>query len=157
MGGSHREAAEVVALERELERRRGLWWQELVRQTHRQWRRVGGAQALVRSRGEQRKEGAGGGRRLFKRLGGAGQRGEKGGVPCGRVAEGEGGEGAPGATVGSMGQPATAPDRQARAAALLCNKGERRDMADAVRARLTGGAGMSRGPSVSDGVREGEG
>jgi hypothetical protein len=39
MGGSHREAAEAVALGREPERRRGLRWWEPVRQTRRQWRR----------------------------------------------------------------------------------------------------------------------
>jgi hypothetical protein len=86
-------------------------------------------------------------------------RGKKGGGPCGRghVVEGEGGEGAPGTVVGSAGRPATAPGRRARAAALSHNRGERRGAADVVRARLTGGAGTSRGPIVSGGVREGEG
>jgi hypothetical protein len=73
----------------------------------------GGAQAQAWSRGERRKKGAGGGWWLFKCLGGAGQRGEKGWRPCGcgRVAEGERGEGAPGAVVGSAGWLATASDR----------------------------------------------
>jgi hypothetical protein len=86
-----------------------------------------------------------------------GQRGEKGGGPCerDRVVEGEGGEGAPGTAVGIVGRPVTTPGH--RAAALSHNRGERRGAADAVRARLTGGAGTSRGPSVSGGVREGEG
>jgi hypothetical protein len=72
------------------------------------------------------------------------------------VAEGEGGEGPLGMAVGSAGQLAMAPGRRAWAAALSCNREERRGVADAVRARLTGGAGMSRGPSVNGGVQEGE-
>jgi hypothetical protein len=39
MGGSHREAAEAVALGRKPERRRGLRWREPTRWTHRRWRR----------------------------------------------------------------------------------------------------------------------
>jgi hypothetical protein len=39
MGGSHHEAAEVVALRREPKRRRGLRWWEPVRRTHRRWSR----------------------------------------------------------------------------------------------------------------------
>jgi hypothetical protein len=35
--GSHRETAEAVALGRESERRRGLRWWELARQTHGRW------------------------------------------------------------------------------------------------------------------------
>jgi hypothetical protein len=103
------------------------------------------------------KEGAGGSRRLFKRLGGAGQRGGKRRGPCGRgrVAEGEGGEGAPCTVVGSAGWPATAPGH--RAVVLSCNRGERQGTTDMVRVRLTSGAGTSRGPSFSGGVREGEG
>jgi hypothetical protein len=73
------------------------------------------------------------------------------------VAEGEGGEGGPGMAVGSAGQPAMAPDRRAWVAALSHNRGERRGAADSVRARLTGGAGTSQGPSVSGGVWEGDG
>jgi hypothetical protein len=46
---------------------------------------------------------------------------------------------------------------RARGGGGLANRGERRGAADAVRARLTGGAGMSGGPSVSGGVREVEG
>jgi hypothetical protein len=41
MGGSDCEAAEAVALRQELERRRGLWWQEPTRRTCSRWRRVG--------------------------------------------------------------------------------------------------------------------
>jgi hypothetical protein len=52
MGGSHHEATEAVVLEWEPKRRRGLQWQELVRQMHMQWRRGGGARARVRLRGE---------------------------------------------------------------------------------------------------------
>jgi hypothetical protein len=59
--------------------------------------------------------------------------------------------------VGSVGQLATAPDHRARAAVLSRNRGERWGADDAVRARLTGGFGMSRVPRVSGGVREGEG
>jgi hypothetical protein len=47
-GRSHREAAEVVALRREPERRDLRWW-EPVRQTRRRWRR-GGARAQTRNR-----------------------------------------------------------------------------------------------------------
>jgi hypothetical protein len=73
------------------------------------------------------------------------------------VAEGEGGEGAPGMVVCSAGRTATTLDRRAQAAVLSRNRGEQWGAADAVRARLTGGAGTSRGPDVSGGVREGEG
>jgi hypothetical protein len=87
MGGSHREATEVVALGWKPKRRRSLWWwQEPAGRTHRRWRRGRGARARVRSRGERRKEGASGGRWLFKRLGGVGHRGEKGGGPAGAAA-----------------------------------------------------------------------
>jgi hypothetical protein len=49
-----------------------------------------------------------------KWLGGAGQRGKKGGrCGCVRVEEGEGGEGGPGMAVGSSGRLAMVPDRQA--------------------------------------------
>jgi hypothetical protein len=84
-------------------------------------------------------------------------RGKRRGGACGRglVAEGERGEEALGVVVGSARQPAIAPGHRARLAALSHNKGARRGTADAVRAQLTGGAGTSRGPSVSGGVREG--
>jgi hypothetical protein len=86
-----------------------------------------------------------------------GSKGKKEGGPCGHglVAEGERGEEALGVVVGSARQPAIAPGHRARSAALSHNKGARRGTTDAVRAQLTGGAGTSRGPSVSGGVREG--
>jgi hypothetical protein len=73
------------------------------------------------------------------------------------MAEEEGGEGASGVAVGSAGQPAMAPGHWARAAALSRNTGEWWGAVDTVWAWLTGGAGRSQGPSVSGGVREGEG
>jgi hypothetical protein len=48
MGGSHREAAEAVALGWEPERRGGLRWWEPVRRARRRWRRRG-AQARARA------------------------------------------------------------------------------------------------------------
>jgi hypothetical protein len=121
MGGSHREAAEAVALGRKPERRRGLRWREPTRWTHRRWRR-----------------------------------GEELELGCDREENGEKRERV--AAVGSTGQPAMPPPgHRAWAAALSRNRGERRGATDAVRARLTGGAGRSRGPSVSGEVREGEG
>jgi hypothetical protein len=41
MEGSHRDVVEAMALGREPERRRGLWWWEPTRQTRRRWRRRG--------------------------------------------------------------------------------------------------------------------
>jgi hypothetical protein len=73
------------------------------------------------------------------------------------VAEGEGGEGALGAVISSVRWLATSLGHQTWAAALSRNRGERRGAADAVQAQLTSGAGTSRGPSVSDGLWEGEG
>jgi hypothetical protein len=64
---------------------------------------------------------------------------------------------APGVAVGSAGRPATTPSRRAWATALSRNRRERWGAVDAVRMRLTGGTGMSRGPSVSGRVREAEG
>jgi hypothetical protein len=59
--------------------------------------------------------------------------------------------------VESMGWLARALDRQARAVTLSHNRGERRGATDAVRAQLIGEPETSQGPSVSGGVREGEG
>jgi hypothetical protein len=64
---------------------------------------------------------------------------------------------APGVAVGSAGRPATAPSRRAWATALSRNRGERWGATDAVRAQLIGEPETSQGPSVSGGVREGEG
>jgi hypothetical protein len=52
MGGSHCEAAEAVALGRGPERRRGVRWQELVRQARRRWRRGGGDWARAQNGAE---------------------------------------------------------------------------------------------------------
>jgi hypothetical protein len=56
-----------------------------------------------------------------------------------------------------VGWPAAAPNSWVQAAALSRNRGEQWGTADALRARLTGGAGMSRGPSVNGGVWDREG
>jgi hypothetical protein len=53
----------------------------------------------------------------------------------------------PGCGGRSTRQPATAPGRRARAATLSRNRGERLGTGDVVRARLIGGAGMSRDES----------
>jgi hypothetical protein len=150
MGGSHREAVEAVVLGQESKRRRGS---PVVRSGEADvWavEKGGGGESSSSGMVERRtvKEGTGGSRWLFKRLGGAGRQGKKGGGggPGGRVhmSDGEGGEGAPSTVVGSAGRPVMAPDHRARAAVLSRNKGE----------RLIGGAGRQRGPVLSGGVRE---
>jgi hypothetical protein len=102
-----------------------------------------GAQAWMRGKWGK-KRGRSGDRRLFKRLGGAGQRGKNG----------EGGGGV-GVAVGSVGWMTTAPDHRARVAALPREQGRGR-----VRATrcgwLTRGPERDRGPGVSGGVRERE-
>jgi hypothetical protein len=110
MGGSHREAVEVVALRREPERRRGLRWLEPATWTHRQWRR-GEELELGRDREEnsEKRERAAGGHFSSASVA-RGSEGKRRGA-CGHdhMAEGEGGEVAPGTAVGSTGRPATPP------------------------------------------------
>jgi hypothetical protein len=85
----------------------------------------GGARARAWSGGERQKEGAGGGRWLFKHLGGTEQRGEKEGGPTGAGAwQREKEERGPGCGGRSARQPATAPGRRARATTLSRNRGE---------------------------------
>jgi hypothetical protein len=112
-----------------------------------------GARARVWSRGEWRKEGAGGGRQLLKQR--RGEAWEGGSARACHAVEGEGdkGGGVGSRTAGSGWLRAALLEAAARArgGGGLANRGGRRGAADAVRARLTGGAGQQWGPVVSGG------
>jgi hypothetical protein len=114
-----------------------------------------GVQARVRSRGEQQPRWDDD-MCCFEnnRLGGAGREREKG--QRGRHSRGGRRRRERGAcaAVGSTGWPAAAPGRWTWAPALFCEQGRAVGAGDAVRARLTGGAGRQWGPVVSGGVRD---
>jgi hypothetical protein len=103
-----------------------------------------------------KKRGQSGGQQLFKRLGGTGQSGKKGGGPCGRGrVEKEEGRWGPWRSGRQRGAISNAPGRRARAVALSREQRRGRGRARATRCGwLTRGLERDGGPGVSGRVRE---